>query len=153
MITLKQFRSAAYPDYACYQSIIQQGLNYDPPKIQGEIGGPIDVSIYRYPDQPIVKILGLKVERTEIRGGVAVDHLQPVRPGWLRTAMTQELGKTLCWRANTEQWTQGWIPDPSYFKGDGLHRSERDGVRESKGEPKLASKPKAPRRRRPSQSL
>lgn len=121
MIALKQFRSAAYPDYACYQSIIQQGLHYDPPKIQGEIGGPIDVSIHRYPDQPIVEVLGLKVERTEILGGIPVDHLRPVRPGWARTAMKEELGKTLCWRAGTERWTRGWIPDPSYFKGDGLH--------------------------------
>jgi hypothetical protein len=113
-VTLKQFRDAAAPERACYQSIVLwQRVIEDVYEIQ-EMDDLMHVRILQYPTQPIVNLLGLQVKARNVLGPTVVEELQPIRPFWMRLAMRQELGKNLCWRLNSEQWRKGQPPG-NYF--------------------------------------
>jgi hypothetical protein len=113
--TLKQFRDAGDPDLACYQAIVQGRRVIDQVYDLREIDELLHVRLHRYPNQPIQDVLGLRRKWTEVRGTVAVDVLQPIRPFWMRVALREELGRNLCWRAGDEWWQAGGSVDDGCF--------------------------------------
>jgi hypothetical protein len=116
--TLKQFRDAGDPDRACYQGIVQGRRVIDEIYDLREIDELLHVRLHRYPNQPVQEVLGLRRKCTEVRGTVAVDVLQPIRPFWMRVALREELGRNLCWRAGDETWQAGRPLDDGCFSTD-----------------------------------
>lgn len=103
-VTLKQFRDATDPNAACYQAIVlSQRFLEEVYEIQ-EIKDRMHVRLYQYPSLPIVDILGLRVKSRDAMGATIVDQVEPIRPFWLRVSLRQELGKNLCWRADSHEW-------------------------------------------------
>jgi hypothetical protein len=107
----------------------------------GEFEHPLQVLIPGYETLPIVDSLGLEVKSTisvwdpEI-GNVATQVIEPIRPFWIKLAMTAAASKNLCLRAGTEtNWhtnqdcTKVPTPQPSGGKhsrlpfGPGLSKS------------------------------
>ncbi len=116
-ISLKQFRDAEDPTRACYQAI-----NLYPETLQRvhdlrEIDHRLHVAVHRYPTQPIVEALGLRVKWTDATQGQAIDYLQPIRPFWLRANMAADLGQDVLWRSGSEEWREGETPN-LYFDFD-----------------------------------
>jgi len=103
-IMLKQFRDATDPNTACYQALVLSQRFLEEIYEMDAIEDRVHVRLYQYPSLPIVDILGLRVKSRDASGATIVDQLQPIRPFWLRGALRQELGKNLCWRADSEEW-------------------------------------------------
>jgi len=105
-VTLKQFPDVGDPGAACYQALVRGRRVIDHIYDIREIEERIHLRIRRYPNVPIVETLGLKVKWTDTTGDAAVDILQPIRPFWMRLALTEHLGENLCWRVGAQ-----WLPD------------------------------------------
>lgn len=132
-IALKQFRDVGQPDLACYQSIVQSGIEIEILDDLREIETPIHLRIHSYPSIPIARKLGLVVKHRSSRKspiggrawqGALVDYFQPVRPFWMRAVLRTANGKDLVWRSHLGRWRQGRTPVPRYFCQPG----ERIGV-------------------------
>jgi len=113
-ISLKQFRDADDPNRACYQSIVRSQRTIDHVYDLREIEDAVHVRIHRHPSLPLVEMLGLKVKWMDATGESAVDIVQPIRPFWMKVAMSEQLGQNLCYRAGTEVWQRDSTP-PLYF--------------------------------------
>jgi len=106
-IALKEFMDAADLDKACLQSLVQVSRSIESVHGIGEFEHPLQVLIPNYDTLPIVDSLGLEVKWTksiwdpEI-GNVATHVIEPIRPFWIKLAMTGAGSKNLCLRAGTE---------------------------------------------------
>lgn len=89
--SLKQFRDAAQPDRACYQSIVRTPFVIERLSDLREIESQMHVRIHRIEGQPIVETLGLvpKVVDDE------ADILEPVRPFWMRLDLRMDAAKEI----------------------------------------------------------
>ncbi len=103
-ISLRQFRDVEEPERACYQSITLTRTTIEELFELAEIEDRMHVAIHRYPTQPIVETLGLRIKRTDASGGSVVDYLQPMRPFWARLALRMDLGEDVFWRAASKRW-------------------------------------------------
>jgi hypothetical protein len=114
-ITLKQFRDAAEPKYACYQALVHSRVTIDHIYRQGLLGassvalgdptGGIRLLLHDYPEQQIQSTLGLEV--TEWRRGEDKERLAvltPCLPFWATYDLRYDNGDTLCWRTKTSDW-------------------------------------------------
>jgi hypothetical protein len=102
--SLKQFRDSEDPDLACYQALIRLPRWIDKIYDMREIEDMLHVEIHEYPSMPIVRLLGLVPKWTRMEEGANVDVFQPVRPFWMKLALKEGLGQTLCWRAGSSDW-------------------------------------------------
>ncbi|MEM9492792.1 MAG: hypothetical protein AAGC55_26830, partial [Myxococcota bacterium] len=102
--TVKQFRSAERPDEACYQSIVQLSQRIEQVYDMREIERLIHVKVRNYPSLPIVETLGLKPKWISVEDCDEVYNLQPVRPFWLKVALSQNLGYKVAERAGSMNW-------------------------------------------------
>lgn len=106
-IALKEFMDAADLDKACLQSLVQVSRSIESVHGIGEFEHPLQVLITSYDTLPIVDTLGLEVKCSrsvwdpEI-GNVATEVIEPIRPFWIKLAMTAAGSKNLCLRAGTE---------------------------------------------------
>ncbi|MFT3768302.1 MAG: hypothetical protein QM820_22865 [Minicystis sp.] len=120
VLTMKQFRDGDDPDAACYQSLVQ--IQHKLQRIQDlrEIEGRIYVRIHDYASQPIVRTLGLVHKRVCSNGSAKVAEIEPVRPFWLKAAVREELGITICRRAGSMRWQSDpqTRPQRPYFHPD-----------------------------------
>ena len=127
-VNLKQFRHSSHPDKACYQALVLATSHIDFIDEIREIEENVHIRIHRYPTQPIVDMLGLVVKKTDISkspfpgrawDGAPIDYLQPIRPFWMKLKLRADLGKNLCWRADSKTWSwHGSLPGPFYFEKD-----------------------------------
>jgi hypothetical protein len=118
-VALKQFRDSWEPNKACYQSLVLTRRSISHIFDCREIDEQLHVRIARYPTQPIVERLGLRVKWTDSRSDIAtVDVLQPIRPFWLKVALNQGPTQNLSWRAETARWTLEAAPAFYFGRGD-----------------------------------
>lgn len=103
-ISLRQFRDVEAPEEACYQAITLTRTMLEEIEELREIEAPIHVAVHRYPSQPIVETLGLKVKTTDVAGSSVVDYLEPIRPFWMKVSMRVDLGEDVFWRAGSKVW-------------------------------------------------
>jgi hypothetical protein len=106
-IALKEFMDAADLDKACLQSLVQVSRSIESVHGIGEFEHPLQVLIPNYDTLPIVDSLGLEVKWTKSMwdpeiGNVATHVIEPIRPFWIKLAMTGAGSKNLCLRAGTE---------------------------------------------------
>lgn len=123
-LNLKQFRDAARPELACYQSLTNARMelrryNRGGPLgglqvLQGDVSGSYRIRLYDHPLQPIMDSLGLEVAGSEGPDSARIHTLQPVLPFWLDVDMRYGLGETLAWRtADSPHWRYpGARPQP-----------------------------------------
>ena len=113
VISLKQFRDAEDPDYACYQSLVSSRLYADRINAGGTLGDPLSsdlsggafVRIYDSPTQPVMNSLGIVAEsRTETEKGL-VWTIRPELPFWLNADLSYSLGTNLSWRTKKRSWS------------------------------------------------
>src|SRR5439155_448664 len=83
------------PDRACYQSIVRGRRVIDHIYNIEEIEADIQLRVHRYPSLPIADMLGLNAKWMNPSGEVAVDILEPIRPFWMKLALTERLGENL----------------------------------------------------------
>ncbi len=110
-VSLRQFRDIDDPESACYQAITVTRTTIEDLHELREIEDPLHVAIHRYPNQPLVKLLGLRVKSTDASGSSVVDYLEPIRPFWMKVAMRVNLGEDIFWRAGSTVWlpnSTGW---------------------------------------------
>jgi hypothetical protein len=111
-VTLKQFRDAAEPRYACYQALVNSKITVDhyydvgllggPNLLVGDLSGGFTLDIHEYPEQPIVQTLGIEVEkRTSDDRKPPIATLKPVLPFWMSCDLRYDTGTTVAWRGKT----------------------------------------------------
>lgn len=113
IFTLKQFRDATEPHFACYQALVETQCQLRNIRAWGEFNLNAHILLHRYPTHPISDVLGLKVKyragRPETAGtlweGAMVEYLQPVRPFWFRAGQRTS-SRELSRRAGDLDW--GW---------------------------------------------
>jgi len=93
-LTLKQYRDSSEFDHACYQAVVQTQRRIERVHTLQEMEQPLDIALHRRVNYPIVATLGLKVKHTS-SGDDVVDHLEPVRPFYLRAALAEDLGRVV----------------------------------------------------------
>jgi hypothetical protein len=114
-ITLKQFRDAAEPSYACYQALVNSRIAVDhyykggllgPANVAfGDITGGFRLLLHDYPEQQIQSTLGLEVEDwLQAADNHRVAVLTPQLPFWVTYDLRYDNGDTLCWRTKTSDW-------------------------------------------------
>lgn len=109
-ITLKQFRDADDPRYACYQALVNSpmsvkrldsaGLLGEPHQLRGDFSGGYRIRLTPSPLYSIVERLGLQVESQDSLGGTTVSTLKPVFPYWTQVDMTYGRAQLLKQRVN-----------------------------------------------------
>lgn len=124
-LNLKQFRDAARPELACYQSLTNARMelrryNRGGPLgglqvMQGDVSGGYRIRLHDHPLQPIINSLGLEVAGSEGPDNARIHTLQPVLPFWLDVDMRYGLGETLAWRTSDS---------PHWRYPGALHRPE-----------------------------
>jgi hypothetical protein len=131
-LTLKQFRDAAEPSYACYQAVVNSRVTVDryydvgllgaPNLMVGDLSGGFRLNVHEYPEQPIVRTLGLEVEETLDTGsGAPIATLKPLMPFWLSADLRYDTGTTVSWRGkNSAAW------DERQFYDRGLRTDSED---------------------------
>lgn len=145
-ITLKQFRDAAEPDYACFQGLVNSRIAIDhyydggllgPTRVSmGDLSGGIKIRLHDYPEQQIQSTLGLDVacwERTSDGGRVA--QLIPQLPFWATFDLSYDGGDTLCWRTKTSDWHHraGCCDVPEFIEGNAFNSTRGAAIQESYG--------------------
>jgi hypothetical protein len=106
-VALKEFMDAAALNKACLRALVQVSRSIDPVYGIGEFAHPLHIEIPKYDTLPIVEALGLHVKWTTVKwdpeiGNVEVDIIEPIRPYWIKMAMSGGDSKNLCLRAGTE---------------------------------------------------
>ena len=69
-----------------------------------DIPETIQVNIHAYPTMPIVKQLGIKVDKVDSSGSSVVEKMQAINPSSIRVSMRQELGVNLYTRLQDGNW-------------------------------------------------
>jgi hypothetical protein len=109
LFSLKQIRDADEPSRACFQAIVRTDYLFDQFLGFRELDGEgLHVRIHRYPSQPVVDLLGLRVKLFEREPGLPsyasegaeVAVLEPSRPCCLRVAMRRTSGKEISLQTN-----------------------------------------------------
>ncbi len=127
-VNLKQYRDATDVDRACYQAAVHTTRQITRIYDVREIEQRVHVHVHRLAGHPVVDALGLAVKSTDSDGAHVIDHLQPVRPFWMRVSTRESLATVIAWRATDDAWhvTHPWFaPDCAqrpYFVADGPTR-------------------------------
>lgn len=124
-INVKQYRATEDPTQACYQAVIHTTRRITQVYDIREIRKPININLYRYPGQPIAQTLGLKIKSTDSAAGDVIQHLQPIRPFWMRVSISNDLGTVLCWRSGGEIVDNRDASADTYFGRAGYTRAVR----------------------------
>jgi len=113
-INLKQFRRSNVPDQICYQALTNgrmetksfngAGLLGEYPIMLGDLSGGHTVRLYEYASLPIIRTLGLEVDRQWRGPDCDVAELKPVVPYWLDVDIRYDQGDTLVWRTDDRVW-------------------------------------------------
>ena len=116
-LNLKQFRRADKPDELCYQALTngpmitsafnQGGLLGEERTLLGDLSGGHTIRLHEYPALPIVKTLGLEVQRRWQGDGVMVAELKPVLPMWMDVNVSLQPSVNLAWRGQEGGWRDG----------------------------------------------
>ena len=116
-LNLKQFRRADKPDELCYQALTngpmitsafnQGGLLGEERTLLGDLSGGHSVRLHEYASLPIVRTLGLEVQRRWQGDGVSVAELKPVLPLWMDVNVSLEPSINLAWRSHDGVWKDG----------------------------------------------
>ncbi len=141
-ITLKQFRDAAEPKYACYQALVNSRITVDhyydggllgaPNVALGDLTGGIRLLLHEYPDQPIQSILGLEVsEWRQAEDNHRLAVLTPQFPFWATYDLRYDNGDTLCWRTKRSKWNCD--PCPPSLRRDSCESVQHDPGRRGPG--------------------
>lgn len=101
--SFKQFRDAAEPNNACYQALTNTVLKLSGIKLE-ESSELLHLHIYRFPTQPIVDMLGLKVKTTHKDHNGVYDAVQAIRPFSFVAEGESELGEDICWSTERGSW-------------------------------------------------
>ncbi len=106
-VALKQFMDADNLLKACFQGLVQLDRSIESVYEIGEFVHPLHVSIPKYKTLPIVEKLGLQVKWTDVVwdpeiGDIATEYIEPIRPFWIKVAMSGKKSENLCLRAGTE---------------------------------------------------
>jgi len=123
-INVKQYRATEDAQQACYQALIHTTRRITQIYDIREIRKPININLYRFPGQPIAQTLGLKIKNTNSAVGNVIQHLQPIRPFWMRLSVSTDLGKVLCWRSGDDKEKTHASAD-TYFGRAGYTRAVR----------------------------
>jgi hypothetical protein len=102
-VIVKQYRDGEELGQACYQAIVKAASTITSIYDIREIDPFIHVRMHRQPGHPIVEALGLVVKDQE-SGDDVIDILQPLRPFWMRVAMTEPLATVAAYRAEDAAW-------------------------------------------------
>lgn len=94
-LTLKQYRDAEDPKYACYQALVQTQRTINKIYDLREIHEPVHVYLQRFPSLPIAEVLGLKLKSVMSQGGEVWQIVQPIRPFWMRVSLREDLGEVI----------------------------------------------------------
>ena len=115
-LNLKQFRDSSSPDYVCYQALTNGrmlttamsggGFLGAERMALGDLSGGHTIELSDYPSLPIVRKLGLQVERSWRGEGVNVSELVPVMPFWVKLNELYLKGQNLTWRQRDGIWRQ-----------------------------------------------
>jgi hypothetical protein len=117
IITLKQFRDATQLNRACYQSLVQFEQHLEKVYDLRELDADLQVRVHDFSSKRIVETLGLIPASTDYEGANVVYTLQPVRPFWMKVAMSSTLGVSLFSRHDSDRWSvTGFKDTPTYFK-------------------------------------
>jgi hypothetical protein len=103
-LALKQYRGTEHVDRACYQALVLLQRKIQSITDLREIHRSLHVRIHQYPTMPIVKTLGLKVKAVDSHGKSIVQHLEPIRPFFMRVSMKDDLGTNIFSRVNSTNW-------------------------------------------------
>lgn len=104
-ITLKQYRAADRITNHCYQSLVLIRSSIEKVwKAASEIPEKIQVNIHAYPTMPIVKQLGIKVDKVDTSGESVVEQMRAIKPASMRVSLRQELGVNLYTRLQDGDW-------------------------------------------------
>lgn len=113
IVTLKQFRDAEDPAYACYQALVYSemttrrfnrgGLLGDLNLLRGDWTGGYRVRIHHLNQLPILESLGLEVAREVGFESSYAATLRPVFPFWLDLDLQYGRGRTVCWRTRSSK--------------------------------------------------
>ena len=113
VVTLKQFRDAEQPEFACYQALVVSRLDYagfrdggwlfDP--ASGDTTGGYYIDIHDSPLEPVVGALGIdSVDRKSV-GGQLVYTVRPSFPFWTLSDLSFGMGEQICWRSKNTTWS------------------------------------------------
>lgn len=119
-VTLKQFRDVHDIEKACYQAVVNTQTTINHVWDLQAIEEMMHVSIYDYPTQPIVRMLGLKVKCQSSKGDSLESVLEPQRPFWMKVSMTTGEAENVAVRAGSKVWrlNSSWFKR-RYFNEDG----------------------------------
>src|SRR5215472_15574359 len=116
-INLKQFRRSEKPSEFCYQALTNgrmetrafngAGLLGEYFTMLGDLSGGHTLRLYEYASLPLVRTLGLEVDRQWQSEGCVVNELKPVVPFWLDVDIQYDQGDNLAWRAADGVWRDG----------------------------------------------
>jgi len=104
LYTLKQFRDAADPGKACYQSLVRVSRIFDEIFDIQEIEETLRVRIHDFPSLPLVETLGIVANPIREDGTGVTFETQAIRPFYIRATITEKLGERLLWRTGTSEW-------------------------------------------------
>jgi hypothetical protein len=113
-INLKQFRRSNEPTEICYQALTNGcmettafnggGLLGEYGTMLGDLSGGHSIKLYDFPSLPIVRTLGLEVNRQWAGPLCNVNELKPVVPFWINVDIKYDAGFNLAWRINDGIW-------------------------------------------------
>lgn len=113
-LNLKQFRRSNRPAEICYQALTNGcmetkafnggGLLGEYATLLGDLSGGHSIKLYDYPSLPIVRTLGLEVNRQWPGPDGTVSELKPVMPFWIDVDLKYDSGVNLAWRTNDGVW-------------------------------------------------
>jgi len=113
-LNLKQFRRCEDPDHICYQSLTNgqmhttgfngAGLLGEERTFLGDVSGGHLIRLYQHSSLPIVRTLGLDVNRTDIVEGVQVMEIKPIMPFWMDMNLVYDKGANVAWRGPDGVW-------------------------------------------------
>lgn len=145
-MTLKQFRDAAEPEYACFQALVNSRISVDhyydggmlgPTRVAlGDLTGGIRIRLHDYPEQQIHSTLGLEVAQWERTSrGDRVAQLIPQLPFWATFDLGYDGGDTLCWRTKTSDWHHTPHCDDvlEFVEGNAFNSTRGAAIQESYG--------------------
>jgi hypothetical protein len=113
-LNLKQFRRSNDPADICYQALTNGcmetkafnggGLLGEYATMLGDLSGGHSIKLYDYPSLPIVRTLGLEVNRQWQGPEGNVNELKPVMPFWIDVDLKYDSGVNLAWRTSNGVW-------------------------------------------------
>jgi hypothetical protein len=116
-LNLKQFRRSEHPTQICYQALTNgrmetmafngAGLLGEYQVMLGDLSGGHTVKLYEYASLPLIRTLGLEIERDWQAPDCRVAELKPVLPFWLDVDIKYDQGDNLAWRTDDGIWRDG----------------------------------------------